>query len=59
MKRNHHGTQQPEITDITQGMSLLAIRNAKTNSLIKTLIEISKENNREMKRLEKAIKRLR
>ncbi len=59
MKRNAQGTQQPEISDISQSISLLMIRQAKMNGHIKNLIEINRENNREMRRLRKAIKGLR
>ena len=59
MKRNAHGTRQPEISDIAQSILLLTIRQAKMNGHIKSLVKLSKENNAELKRLRKEIRGLR
>lgn len=59
MKRNEQGTQQPEISDISQSILLLTVRQAKMNSLVKSLVKINKENTAELKELKKMIKRLR
>jgi len=58
MKRNRHGTPNPELGDISQSILLLTIRQAKMNSLIKSLIEVNKENNVEIRRLKKTVKRM-
>lgn len=59
MKRNQHGTQQPEISDIAQSILLLTVRQAKMNNLVKSLVKINKESNAELRRLRKEIKGLR
>lgn len=59
MKRNQHGIQQPEISDIAQSILLLTVRQAKMNSHIKSLVKINKESNAELRRLRKEIKGLR
>lgn len=58
MHRNHHGTRQPEISDISQSILLLMVRQAKMNGHIKSLVKINKENNAELQRLRKEIKEL-
>jgi len=57
MKRNRHGTPNPELGDISQSILLLTIRQAKMNSLIKSLIGMNRENNAEIKGLRKMVKR--
>ena len=59
MRRNEHGTQREEISDISQSILLLTVRQAKMNSHIKSLVKINKENNAELRRLRKEIKGLR
>jgi len=58
MYRNKHGTPKPEISDISQSILLLVVRQAKMNSHIKSLVKINKENNAELQRLRKEIKEL-
>jgi len=58
MRRTKEGNHVVEAKDISQGILTLAIRQAKTNSLIKALVEINKQNNREMKKIRKLLKKM-
>ena len=56
MKRDGQGILKPEMSDISQSILLLTVRQAKMNSLVNTLVEMNKENNRELRKLRKAVK---
>ena len=56
MKRDEKGTLNPEMSDVAQSILLLTVRQAKMNSLVNTLVEMNKENNRELRKLRKAVK---